>query len=123
MLKNKFKIIGLLFIILSLIIVPVVKAENEVNNDNIIISEDPQANDNQQTDITTEQNSESQNIQNSENNFKSRLIFSGGFFTALFTEITFILQPYHTVCKQLMIYVDFTVFSPEYDRYKIRLDI
>ena len=47
----------------------------------------------------------------------------GGFFTALFTEITFILQPYHTVCKQLMIYVDFTVFSPEYDRYKIRLDI
>lgn len=78
MLKNKFKIIGLLFIILSLIIVPVVKAENEVNNDNIIISEDPQANDNQQTDITTEQSSESQNIQNSENNFKKSDVYLVG---------------------------------------------
>lgn len=78
MLKNKFKIITLLLVVSMIFIVPIVRAENETTDTNVVINEDPEANNNQQVTNISETNEESQNIQNPEDSFKKSDVYLVG---------------------------------------------
>lgn len=78
MLKNKFKIITLLLVVSMIFIVPIVRAENETTDTNVVINEDPEANNDQQVTNIAETNEESQNIQNPEDSFKKSDVYLVG---------------------------------------------
>ena len=79
MLKNKFKLITILMLIILIFTIPIVRGANETNDENlstnqVIVNEDPEANKraNQEANQTSDSNEQS-NIENEQSNIENEL--------------------------------------------------